>query len=155
MNNRFEIAREFANRIKSDEIKKIILFGSVARGRDTEDSDIDILIISPESAELESRIDDLIYEFIIEKDELIYAHVMSESHFNKHKDNHFLQNDLKEGVIIGWWRCHGNFNLAKEELISAKILLDAGRYRDCVTLSYYAILFPAHKKEINFIYDVC
>ena len=101
MNNRFEIAREFANRIKSDEIKKIILFGSVARGRDTEDSDIDILIISPESAELESRIDDLIYESIIEKDELIYAHVMSESHFNKHKDNHFLQNVLKEGVIIG------------------------------------------------------
>ncbi|WP_296870298.1 HEPN domain-containing protein [uncultured Methanobrevibacter sp.] len=38
----------------------------------------------------------------------------------------------------------GNFNLAKEELISAKILLDAGRYRDCVTLSYYA-MFDAAK----------
>ena len=77
MNNRFEIAREFANRIKSDEIKKIILFGSVARGRDTEDSDIDILIISPESAELESRIDDLIYEFIIEKNGNLFSYFVS------------------------------------------------------------------------------
>ena len=46
MNNRMEIAREFANAIKSDKIIRIILFGSVARGDDTEESDIDILIIS-------------------------------------------------------------------------------------------------------------
>ena len=48
MNNRIQIAREFANAIKSDKIIKIILFGSVAREEDTEDSDIDILIISNE-----------------------------------------------------------------------------------------------------------
>ena len=42
MYNRIEIAREFAEAIKSDDIIKIILFGSVARGDDTEDSDIDI-----------------------------------------------------------------------------------------------------------------
>lgn len=48
MNNRIEIAREFANAIKSDKIIKIILFGSVAREEDTEDSNIDILIISNE-----------------------------------------------------------------------------------------------------------
>ena len=49
MYNRIEIAREFAKAIKSDKIKKIILFGSVAREEDTEESDIDILIISNES----------------------------------------------------------------------------------------------------------
>ena len=32
MYNRIEIAREFAEAIKSDDIIKIILFGSVARG---------------------------------------------------------------------------------------------------------------------------
>ena len=42
MYNRIEIAREFAEAIKSDDLIKIILFGSVARGDDTEDSDIDI-----------------------------------------------------------------------------------------------------------------
>ncbi|MBE6494425.1 MAG: nucleotidyltransferase domain-containing protein [Methanosphaera stadtmanae] len=42
MNNRLEIAQEFAESINSDKIMKIILFGSVARGDDNENSDIDI-----------------------------------------------------------------------------------------------------------------
>ena len=46
MNNRIQIARDFANSINSKYIKRIILFGSVARGEDNEDSDIDILIVS-------------------------------------------------------------------------------------------------------------
>ena len=46
MNNRLEIAHEFADAINSDKIIKIIVFGSVARGDDHDDSDIDILILS-------------------------------------------------------------------------------------------------------------
>ena len=42
MYDRIKIAREFADTVKSDGIIKIILFGSVARGEDTEHSDIDI-----------------------------------------------------------------------------------------------------------------
>ena len=45
MNNRYEIAREFVEAISSDNIVQTILFGSVARGDDTNESDIDILII--------------------------------------------------------------------------------------------------------------
>ena len=37
MFDRVKIARDFATRIKSDEINQIILFGSVARGDDNED----------------------------------------------------------------------------------------------------------------------
>ena len=44
--NRLEIAREFAKAINSKYILKIILFGSVARCEDGEESDIDILIVS-------------------------------------------------------------------------------------------------------------
>ena len=44
--DRIKIAREFAESIKSEDIDLIILFGSVARGDDTEESDIDILIVS-------------------------------------------------------------------------------------------------------------
>lgn len=36
MYNRLEIAKKFAKKIKSKDIKKIILFGSVARQEDTE-----------------------------------------------------------------------------------------------------------------------
>ena len=46
--NRVEIAHKFTSAINSDKIIRIILFGSVARGDDNEESDIDILIISNE-----------------------------------------------------------------------------------------------------------
>jgi len=44
--NRKQLAIDFAKSLNHPEIEKIILFGSVARGDDTEDSDIDILIIT-------------------------------------------------------------------------------------------------------------
>ncbi len=40
INNHFKIAQKFAQAITSDKIIKIILFGSVARGDDSEDSDM-------------------------------------------------------------------------------------------------------------------
>ncbi len=101
MNNRYEIAREFANAIRSDDIIKIILFGSVARGDDTEESDIDILIIRANSDELSDEINSAAVDIILEKDEFISPYVMSEEHFNKTIDYPFLTNVLKEGVVIG------------------------------------------------------
>lgn len=100
MNDRYEIAREFADAIRSDDIVKIILFGSVARGDDTEESDIDILIITTNSDELSDEINSAAVDIILEKDEFISPHVMSEEHFNKTIDYPFLTNVLKEGVVI-------------------------------------------------------
>lgn len=101
MNNRYEIAREFANAIKSENIIKIILFGSVARGDDREESDIDILIVTSDCDELPDEINSIAVDFILEKDEFISPHVMSQEHFNKTIDYPFLTNVLKEGVEIG------------------------------------------------------
>lgn len=39
------LAREFVGKIGADKVRKIILFGSVARGEERTDSDIDLLII--------------------------------------------------------------------------------------------------------------
>lgn len=100
MNNRYEIAREFADAIRSDDIVKIILFGSVAHGDDTEESDIDILIITTNSDELSDEINSAAVDIILEKDEFVSPHVMSEEHFNKTIDYPFLTNVLKEGVVI-------------------------------------------------------
>ena len=101
MHNRIEIAREFAKAIKSDYILKIILFGSVARGDDTEESDIDILIVSNHPIEIDDIIADEIAWIMYDKQELISAHVMSEEIFNKTKSFSFLTNVLREGVAIG------------------------------------------------------
>ncbi|WP_305514638.1 MULTISPECIES: nucleotidyltransferase domain-containing protein [unclassified Methanobrevibacter] len=101
MNDRIEIAKEFANTIKSDYVKSIMLFGSVARGDDTEESDIDILIISNHHMEIDDKIADAVAWIMYDKGELISAHVMSEEHFNKTKSYSFLTNVLREGVVIG------------------------------------------------------
>ena len=101
MNNRLEIAREFANEINSEDILKIILFGSVARGDDTEESDIDILIISNYESKIEPKISDEVFNIIANYNEYISAQVMSEEVFNETKHFSFLTNVMKEGVLIG------------------------------------------------------
>lgn len=101
MNNRVKIAQEFANKIKSKDIEQIILFGSVARGEDTRYSDIDILIVSSHEKKLEPLIEEEVFKIMIEKEELVSAHVISEENFNKTKKFSFLTNVLTEGVIIG------------------------------------------------------
>ncbi|WP_405293552.1 nucleotidyltransferase domain-containing protein [Methanobrevibacter sp.] len=101
MNNRKRIAHEFAKIIKSDDIKLIMLYGSVARGDDTEESDIDILIVSPIANELKPKIHKIAINMILEKNEVISPRLMTEEHFNRTKDNPFLTNVLKDGVKIG------------------------------------------------------
>ena len=101
MNKRKQIAKDFAAKIKSNKIFKIILFGSVARGDDNEDSDIDILIISPFADEIDNEIGKVAVDFILETQEVIFAYVISVDHFNKTKDYPFLTNVLKEGIEIG------------------------------------------------------
>ena len=101
MNNRIEIAREFANAINSDKIISIILFGSVARGDDTEESDIDILIISNDWEEIDSLITDEVFKVVLDKEELISPYVLSQEQFDQTKDFNFLTNVLEDGVVIG------------------------------------------------------
>lgn len=63
------------------------LYGSKARGADTEDSDIDILVVLPETSPiLESKIDDDIFDINLEHDCLISTVYYSE-------------NELREGPM--------------------------------------------------------
>lgn len=100
MSNRKEIAMEFAEAINSEYIKKIILFGSVARGEDVEDSDIDILIITLSEDKISSLVDDEVYNIIAKYHEVVSAHLMSDEIFNRTKHFTFLSNVLDEGVTL-------------------------------------------------------
>ena len=73
------------------------MFGSVARGDDTEEFDIDILIISNHHLEIDDKIADAVAWIMYDKQELISAHVMSEEHFDKTKSFSFLTNVLRGG----------------------------------------------------------
>ena len=100
MQDRFKIAQEFAKKIKSDDIKLIILFGSVARGEDKTEPDIDILIVSPNLNKIESHIDDEVVNIILNKNEFISAHLMTENHFNKTKNYVSVKNSTDEIFFI-------------------------------------------------------
>ncbi len=100
MNDRVKIAHEFANAINSDKIVRIILFGSVARGDDGKDSDIDILIVSDYWEEIDSIITDVVGDIVLDQQELISPHIMSVDRFNNTKDYSFLTNVLEEGVVL-------------------------------------------------------
>ncbi|MDO5826482.1 MAG: nucleotidyltransferase domain-containing protein [Methanosphaera sp.] len=100
MNKRMVIAQEFAKNLSSDKINTIILFGSVARGEDTELSDIDLLIVTGYWEELDNEISKLVGKVMIEENELISTHIMDTHHFNTTKNYSFLSNVLKEGIIL-------------------------------------------------------
>ena len=101
MYNRFEIACEFAEAIKSEYILKIVLFGSVARGNDSLHSDIDILIVSNYRDKIWQIIRKEITNIIIEKQQIVSAHVLSENQIKEINDFTFMKNIRKEGIILG------------------------------------------------------
>ena len=100
MKTRRQIAEEFANKINSNKIKTIILYGSVARGDDHKDSDIDILIITDYWNDLEPLITELVGDIVLYEQELVSAHVMSTERYNRTKDYSFLTNVFNEGVVL-------------------------------------------------------
>jgi predicted nucleotidyltransferase len=83
---------------------KIILFGSVARGDDTDESDIDILIfIKKEMDEFEIR-DDIYsktFNTLLKTGEYLSAKIIPMNHYKKYKGFSFYTNIDEEGVVIG------------------------------------------------------
>lgn len=93
-----EVAGEFAEDIfqKYDEIVSVVLFGSVARGTPTLDSDIDILIVTEnELADVAKGLDDgLVAE--AESYNKRYAVNISLTFYNKEK----FENDLRASIAF-------------------------------------------------------
>ena len=104
MIDRKQLAIDFAKSLNHPEIEKIILFGSVARGEDTEDSDIDILIITKndeDEVNIEDDIDDKAWDILLETGEHLSVKTRSINHYETYKDFSFYSNVEKDGVPIG------------------------------------------------------
>lgn len=101
--DRKQLAIDFVKSLKDGEIEKIILFGSVARGDDNEDSDIDILIItSKQSDKLKIR-DDIyskVMDVLINTGEYISVKIKNIEYYNKYKNYSFFSNINKDGIIL-------------------------------------------------------
>jgi len=85
-----------------DQLKKVILYGSYARGEQRQDSDIDLAIILEGNISTFKEIDriiDQIYDIELKYNLLISIHPISEKRFENEK-NSFLLNVKEEGVFI-------------------------------------------------------
>ncbi|MDR0911817.1 MAG: nucleotidyltransferase domain-containing protein [Methanobrevibacter sp.] len=101
--NRKEIAIEFAKSLKHPEIVKVILFGSVARGEDKKDSDIDIIIVTNKKSDKQLILDDVydkVIDVLIKTGEHISVKFKENKYFEKHKDFSFISNVNCDGLII-------------------------------------------------------
>ena len=97
--------RQQLESVAGTQIKKIILFGSYARGDFKINSDIDIMILVESSdsgmKECEDKIYDVTYDFNCEYNTEIMPVVQDMSHFDYWKEAYmFYRNIEKEGVVI-------------------------------------------------------
>ncbi len=97
--NKLEIAKEFAKSLK--DVEKIILFGSVARGEDKGDSDVDILIISRNKQKTKDKVIRKAMDILLDTGTYISVKVISPLEFERLKNTHFIAQIEKEGVLLG------------------------------------------------------
>ncbi len=85
-----------------ERIRRVILYGSYARGQFTENSDIDILVLVDDTLspfEVRENISDLLLDILINEGELMSVIVLPESFFENY-NYPFMLNVKKEGVKI-------------------------------------------------------
>ncbi|WP_342770823.1 MULTISPECIES: nucleotidyltransferase domain-containing protein [unclassified Methanoculleus] len=84
-----------------DAIEEIILFGSVARGDDRPDSDIDILVItSREDFHLREYLTGLAFDLLMLTGERLSVKVISRADLASHRQYPFIRHVLHDGVAV-------------------------------------------------------
>lgn len=104
----YSIVYTFTQEVKKiydKSIKKVIVYGSYARGDYQENSDIDIMIlVTASETEIQKKFNlvcDLAFNYELEYGIAISPIVKNESHFSKWSETlPFYRNVKKEGVII-------------------------------------------------------
>ena len=103
-----ELLSRYINEIKKiygETLQAVILFGSYARGDNTEDSDIDIMILANKTdmqlKQFQNQLADMTFDFNLDYDIDIEPIVKSNEFFNKWVEEYpFYSNIKKEGVIL-------------------------------------------------------
>jgi len=98
------VIHEFAAKAREacgDAIEEIILFGSVARGDDRPDSDIDILVItSREDFRLREYLTGLAFDLLMLSGERLSVKVISRTDLAAHRQYPFIRHVLHDGVAV-------------------------------------------------------
>lgn len=101
---RLKVARAFAERLKSDlgpSLRRVVLYGSVARGDDGRTSDIDLLVeVRRRTRSVEDRISDAVTEVAANQGELVVPIVLTATEARTRLPASFLARIRAEGKIL-------------------------------------------------------
>ena len=78
-------------------------FGSVARGDDTKESDIDVLIITSKESDkniISDNVYDKVVDVLVKTGEHISVKFKSKHYYEKYKDFSFFSNIDRDGILI-------------------------------------------------------
>ncbi len=98
---RLELAKEFARTLKDLAAERIILYGSVARGEDTEESDVDILVLSKDKRATRKQAITRAIDVLLDTGTYISVKVLTPGEYEQLQDTHFIRQIREEGVVIG------------------------------------------------------
>lgn len=98
------VVRTFAAKAREacgDAIEEILLFGSVARGDDRPDSDIDILVITrEEDYRIRELLTGIAFDLLVETGDYLSIKVLSRADVRAHRHYSFLRNVAADGVAV-------------------------------------------------------
>ena len=95
-----EAFEEFAEKVQEEfgeSLKKLVLYGSVARGEETEESDVDVFAVV-ETEEQKQKLEQMAFEFGVDNNLLFPPNVKTVERFNHRRDHPFIRTVLEEGV---------------------------------------------------------
>lgn len=98
---KLELAKDFARSLKDAAAERIILYGSVARGEDTEESDVDILVLAKDKRATRKQAIKRAIDVLLDTGTYISVKVLTPGEYEQLQDTHFIRQIREEGVVIG------------------------------------------------------
>ncbi|HEX9710037.1 MAG TPA: nucleotidyltransferase domain-containing protein [Candidatus Thermoplasmatota archaeon] len=101
---RLRIASGLASRLKAElgpSVRRVVLYGSVARGDDRAGSDIDLLVeVRRRTQAVEDRVSDAVTDVAIDEGELVVPIVLSSAEMRKRLPASFMARIRAEGKVL-------------------------------------------------------
>jgi len=94
--------KDFIVQNYGNKVKKVILYGSYAKGNPKESSDIDIMVVVDNSVNcyrIEEELNEILFDILIEHGKLVSLFVVKESLFENYRSPLFL-NVREEGIVL-------------------------------------------------------
>lgn len=96
-----DLFRQEMRKCFGDRLKRIVLFGSRARGDNTPDSDYDCLVILDEvSPSVKAIIDEIAGDFLFRYNVVLSILPKTEEEIHDQPYNPFLKNAFQEGIVL-------------------------------------------------------